>query len=96
MADVIINGVTYPSPKRVYFPGSDGNLVSFDAQEDAEAGLNAYSKRPVQNKVIHAAIEAEAAARVAADAEIHRHLTSPYNFRGVSAVSKLTTNGISS
>lgn len=82
MSDIVINGITYPEPKRVAFPGSDGKPVIFDLPEDADKGLNPISERPVQNKVIHAAITAEAAARAAADEEIHQHLTSPYNFKG--------------
>lgn len=76
MSDIVINGITYPAPKRVAFPGSDGQPVVFDLPEDADKGLNAYSERPVQNKVIHAAVQ-----------EIHRHLTSPYNFKGALASS---------
>ena len=74
MADIVINGVTYPSPKRVAFPGSDGQTVVFALPEDADIGLSPTSTRPVQNKVIYEAVQ-----------EIHRHLTSPYNFKGALA-----------
>ena len=81
-SDIYLNGITYPADRKVAFPGKDGKPVVFSLPEDADAGLNAYSERPVQNKVIHAAITAEAAARAAADEEIRQHLTSPYNFKG--------------
>lgn len=73
-SDIYLNGITYPSSRKVAFPGKDGKEVVFDLPEDADAGLNPASERPVQNKVIYEAVQ-----------EIHRHLTSPYNFKGAVA-----------
>lgn len=56
MSDIVINGVTYPAPRRVAFPGSDGKPVVFDLPEDAEGALNWTSTRPPQTKVVRAAL----------------------------------------
>lgn len=82
MADIKINGVTYPAKKRAVLPGANGEPQVFELPEEPDAELNGHSENAVQNKVIHNAITAEAAARAAADEEIHQHLTSPYNFKG--------------
>lgn len=82
-SDIYLNGITYPSSRKVAFPGKDGKEVVFDLPEDADAGLNAYSERPVQNKVIHAAIE-----------DVRQRQTSPYNFKGsVAAAANLPSSG---
>lgn len=82
MADIVINGVTYPAPKRVALPGSDGKPVFFDLPEDADKWLNAYSERPVQNKVIHAAIQ-----------DVRQRQTSPFNFKGSCTYANLPGSG---
>lgn len=74
MSDIIINGITYPSSRRVAFPGSDGKEVVFDLPEDAEAGLNGTSKRPVQNRVIYNAVQT-----------LQQQISSPFNFKGTKA-----------
>ena len=71
MSDIILNGITYPSSRKVAFPGTDGHEVVFDLPEDADKGLNPYSERPVQNKVIYAAVKG-----------IEEQMTSPFNFKG--------------
>ena len=82
-SDIYLNGITYPSSRKVAFPGKDGKEVVFDLPEDADAGLNSYSERPVQNKVIHAAIE-----------DVRQRQTSPYNFKGsVAALANLPSSG---
>lgn len=93
MADIVINGITYPEPKRVAFPGSDGKPVVFDLPEDAEAALNPTSKRPVQNKVIYNAIAEEAGRRAGEDADIRRQMTSPFNFKGSCTYANLPASG---
>ena len=70
MATIKLNGVTYPQKKRAVLPGPNGEAQVFDLPEDADQGLNPYSERPVQNKVIYEAVQ-----------EIHRHLTSPYDWQ---------------
>ena len=67
MADIVINGVTYPAPKWVAFPGSDGQTVVFALPTEAEAVLNATSERPPMTKAVYAADEA-----------IRQQISSPY------------------
>lgn len=83
MATIKINGVTYPEKKRAVLPGANGEPQVFELPEGADAGLNAYSERPVQNKVIHAAIE-----------DVRQRQTSPYNFKGaVATLADLPSTG---
>lgn len=81
----VINGVTYPARQQVAFPGSDGNPVVYELPAEPEPVLNGISTNPPQTKAVYNALAAEAAARQAADEEIHQHLTSPYNFKGALA-----------
>lgn len=82
-SDIYLNGITYPADRKVAFPGKDGKPVVFSLPEDADKDLNPYSERPVQNKVIHAAIE-----------DVRQRQTSPYNFKGsVAAMADLPSTG---
>lgn len=81
MSDIVINGVTYPAPRRVAFPGSDGKPVVFDLPEDAEAELNGVSSRPPQTKVVYGAMQElkaadskEAADRLAEDTQLQAQI----------------------
>ena len=83
MSDIIINGITYPSSRRVAFPGSDGKEVIFDLPEEAEAVLNGTSTRPPQTRAVYNAVE-----------DLRQRQTSPYNFKGVKATkSDLPSSG---
>lgn len=82
-SDIYLNGITYPADRKVAFPGKDGKPVVFSLPEDADKDLNPYSERPVQNKVIHAAIE-----------DVRQRQTSPYNFKGaVATLADLPSTG---
>ena len=82
MATIKLNGVTYPQKKRAVLPGPNGEGQVFDLPEDADKGLNAYSERPVQNKVIHAAVE-----------DLRQRQTSPFNFKGSCTYANLPSSG---
>ena len=82
-SDIYLNGITYPADRNVAFPGKDGKPVVFSLPEDADKDLNPYSERPVQNKVIHAAIQ-----------DVRQRQTSPYNFKGaVATLADLPSTG---
>ena len=83
MSDIKLNGITYPASRKVAFPGADGKAVVFNLPEDADSELNNHSVNPVQNKVIHAAIQ-----------DVRQRQTSPYNFKGkVAAMANLPSSG---
>ena len=82
-SDIYLNGITYPSSRKVAFPGKDGKEVVFDLPEDADRELNGFSENPVQNKVIHAAIQ-----------DVRQRQTSPFNFKGsVASLADLPSSG---
>lgn len=67
MGTIKLNGVTYPEKKRAVLPGEDGKPQVFELPEDADRELNGFSENPVQNKVIHAAIQ-----------DVRQMISSPY------------------